>query len=102
MASPHAELTLDNLYKELEDLPPNMVGQIINGVLHAYPRPSGPHGRAASTLGMDVGTPYDRCRGGPGGWWIIDEPELHMVQQVLVPDIAGWQHTTLPAIPLDH
>ena len=102
MASPHAELTFDKLYKELEDLPPNMVGQIINGSLHANPRPSGPHGLAASTLGMDVGTPYDRGRGGPGGWWIIDEPELHMEQQVLVPDITGWRHTTLPAIPQDH
>lgn len=102
MVSPQPETSFEELYSSLEALPRNMVGQIINGSLHANPRPSGPHGLVASTLGMDLGTPYQRGKGGPGGWWIIDEPELHMSQQVLVPDIAGWRHTTLPAIPQDH
>jgi len=90
------------LYRQLEALPENQVGEIINGALHATPRPSGPHGRAASALGMDIGSPYDRGKGGPGGWWIIDEPELHLGEQVLVPDLAGWRHQTLPEIPQDH
>ncbi|OED36817.1 hypothetical protein AB833_25755 [Chromatiales bacterium (ex Bugula neritina AB1)] len=92
----------EQLYRELEALPENQVGEIINGTLHASPRPSGPHGRAASVMGMDIGTPYDRGRGGPGGWWIIFEPELHLTEQVLVPDIAGWHHETLPEIPQSH
>lgn len=97
-----ASLTFDQLYQQLKELPENQVGEIIHGTLHTNPRPAGPHGRAASALGMDIGTPYDRGKGGPGGWWIIDEPELHLGEQVLVPDIAGWQHETLPQIPQDH
>lgn len=94
--------TFGQLYAELEALPENQVGEIINGTLHASPRPAGPHGRAASVLGMDIGTPFDRGNGGPGGWWIIFEPELHLSEQVLVPDIAGWRHETLPEIPEHH
>lgn len=92
----------EQLYKQLEALPENQVGEIINGTLHANPRPAGPHGRAASVLGMLIGNPFDIGSGGPGGWWIIFEPELHLGEQVLVPDIAGWRHETLPQIPDDH
>lgn len=96
----HADF--QQLYRQLEALPENQVGEISNGTLHANPRPAGPYGRAASALGMDIGSPYDRGKGGPGGWWIIFEPELHFGEQVLVPDIAGWRHETLPAIPQHH
>ena len=95
-------MSFEQLYKELQALPENQVGEIINGSLHANPRPAGPHGRAASVLGMLIGNPFDIGSGGPGGWWIIDEPELHFGEQVLVPDIAGWRHETLPEIPHDH
>ncbi len=43
--------------------------------------------------------PFDRGRGGPGGWWIVDEPELHLGRNVLVPDLAGWRRERLPAFP---
>jgi Uma2 family endonuclease len=36
---------------------------------------------------------------GPGGWWILDEPELHLGEQVVVPDLAGWRRERVPAIP---
>jgi len=32
----------------------------------------------------------DLPRGGPGGWILLDEPELHLVEDILVPDMAGW------------
>jgi len=86
-------------YADLFDLPDNVVGQIINGVLHTHPRPAYPHARAASTLGMDLGTPFQRGRGGPGGWWILDEPELHLGPHILVPDLAGWRRERMPQVP---
>jgi Uma2 family endonuclease len=48
-------------------------------------------------LGIDLGGPFDRGRGGPGGWYIVDEPELHFDEDVLVPDLAGWRVERLPA-----
>lgn len=86
-------------YEDLLALPPHVTGQIVDGELFATPRPANPHATAASTLGMDIGGAYQRGRGGPGGWWIVFEPEIHLGRNVLVPDLAGWRRSRLPAIP---
>ncbi len=93
-----------SLYQELEDLPGDLVGEILNGRLYTQPRPSGPHGVAGSVLGMKLGPPFQFGDQGPGGWWIIDEPELHFIRntEVDVPDLAGWRCGRLPRIPKDH
>ena len=54
---------------------------------------------AASVLGMDVGSPFERGRGGPGGWWVLYEPELHLGPDILVPDLAGWRRERMTTIP---
>ena len=57
------------------------------------------HARAASSLGGELYGPFDRGRGGPGGWIILNEPELHLHADILVPDIAGWLRERMPALP---
>ncbi|MFP2931719.1 Uma2 family endonuclease [Pyxidicoccus sp. 3LG] len=86
-------------YADLEALPDNVVGELIGGVLHASPRPAGPHSVAASHLGGVLVLPFGRGRGGPGGWFILDEPELHLGEDVLVPDLAGWRRERMPQRP---
>lgn len=86
-------------YADIEALPENMVGQILFGVLHTHPRPAPRHARAASTLGVELGGPFDRGRGGPGGWIILDEPEIHVGTHVIVPDLAGWRRERMPKLP---
>jgi Uma2 family endonuclease len=75
------------------------VAELVAGTLYASPRPASPHAYAASTLGMDIGSPFQRGRGGPGGWWIVDEPELHLGADVVVPDLAGWRRERMPKVP---
>src|SRR4051812_44978930 len=84
---------------DLARLPPHVVGEIVDGVLQVSPRPASPHARAASTLQVDLGGPFDRGRGGPGGWWIVVEPELRFGADVVVPDLAGWRRERLPTWP---
>lgn len=84
-------------YADIIALPEGIVGELIGGVLYTQSRPAGPHSLVASGLGIDLGGPFDRGRGGPGGWFIIDEPELHFGEDVLVPDLAGWRVERLPA-----
>ena len=76
-------------YADIEALPRHMVGELVGGVLHAHPRPALPHALAASALGEELGPPFKRGRGGPGGWMILFEPELHFGEDVLVPDVAS-------------
>ena len=86
-------------YQDVLDLPENLVGELIDGELFASPRPASPHSMASSVLGVQIGGPFGLGRGGPGGWVILDEPELHVADDVLVPDLAGWRRERMPEMP---
>jgi len=89
-------------YDDLIALPEYMVGEIIDGELYASPRPASPHALAASGIGSDLFGRFNRPTNGPdapGGWWILDEPELHLGSEVMVPDLAGWRRECMPRIP---
>lgn len=99
-----AVLPETSLYQRLIDLPENLTGEIIGGELYVQSRPTGPQAIASAVLRMDIGSALHRGRGGPGGWWILFEPEVHFVRdtEVLVPDIAGWRRERMPSIPQGH
>lgn len=86
-------------YADLEALPGSMVGEILFGVLHAFPRPRSRHARASTRLTGRLLPPFDEGEGGPGGWIILDEPELHLGEDVVVPDLAGWRRENMAEMP---
>ncbi len=89
-------------YEDLLQVPDHMVAEILDGELFAFPRPAVPHARTASGVGGFLFVQFDRPTGGgdgPGGWWILDEPELHLSDDILVPDLAGWRRERLPTLP---
>jgi Uma2 family endonuclease len=86
-------------YADLESVPDNMVAEIVDGDLAVSQRPAIPHAKASSALGAVVGGPFGFGVGGPGGWVILDEPELHFGEDVLVPDLAGWRRERMPIAP---
>ena len=81
-------------YADVLDAPRHKVAEIVDGVLYMHSRPAFRHANASSILGSIILPPFHRGIGGPGGWLILDEPELHLgkrVEDILVPDIAGWR-----------
>ena len=86
-------------YQDVLDAPPHRVAEIVDGVLYTSPRPAMPHALATSSLGNDLSNPFQFGRGGPGGWWIIFEPELHFGEDILVPDLAGWRRERMADFP---
>ena len=87
-------------YEDVMATPPNMIAEILNGRLITQPRPAPRHSLVSSGLGVKLGTPFHHGdHDGPGGWWILDEPELHLGDNVLVPDLAGWQRERMPKLP---
>jgi Uma2 family endonuclease len=86
-------------YAAIEELPDWKVGEIIDGELVVSPRPASRHALGRSALGADILGRFQFGRGGPGGWWILDEPELHFGHDVLVPDIAGWRRERMRSVP---
>lgn len=88
-------------YDDLQAVPRHLVAELIEGVLYTQPRPASPHAYATSGLGSDLVNPFQRGRGGPGGWFILDEPEIHFgpSPDVVVPDLAGWRCQRMPQVP---
>jgi Uma2 family endonuclease len=90
-------------YADIEALPDGLNGEIIGGELVVSPRPAPRHLNAASALGTLINGPFGLGINGPGGWWILDEPELHLGidedYDVLIPDLAGWRRERMPDLP---
>jgi Uma2 family endonuclease len=88
------------VYEDLFALPDKYGREIINGQIITQPRPSPRLSRAGLALGGMIINRFDRdSTDGPGGWWIFAGPECHLDADVVVPDIAGWRHSTMPDFP---
>ncbi len=107
MGSPAAKLQPARraTYADLEAVPANQVAELIEGTLYTFPRPASPHTSASSALGGELYGPFQRGRSGPGGWRILDEPELQFPSpskpgeiEALVPDLAGWRIERMPKV----
>lgn len=86
-------------YADLYGIPEHFIGEILGGELYASPRPAYSHVFSASVLGVQIGGAFQLGINGPGGWLVLDEPELRMGDDVLVPDLGAWRRERLPALP---
>jgi Uma2 family endonuclease len=79
--------------------PEAVVAEIIDGELSLTPRPRLRHARGATRLVGKLAGFDDPGEGGPGGWVLLIEPELHLGPRpdIAVPDLAGWRRERLPA-----
>jgi hypothetical protein len=106
MGQPAEKLTPRATYADLEAVPPHLVAELVRGTLRTFPRPAPRHAHASSRLGGRLDGPFGLGEGGPGGWWILDEPELHFPDptaegeiEAVVPDLAGWRVERMPELP---
>ena len=86
-------------YQDVLDAPAHQVAEVVDGTLHTHPRPAMPHARASWVLGGKIGGPFDYGPSGPGGWWLVFEPELHLGEEIVVPDLTGWRRERMPEYP---
>ena len=92
----------DMTYADLEALPEGVKAELLDGELFMSPAPRFRHVRAASTIGGQLVVAFGMSGAetprGPGGWWIVFEPECHLGsdRRVFRPDIAGWRRERMP------
>jgi Uma2 family endonuclease len=93
-------------YADLEAVPAHRVAELIGGMLHVMPRPAPRHANAEGAIVGELRGPFQYGRGGPGGWWILPEPELHFPDptganpfDAMSPDVAGWRRERIPELP---
>lgn len=106
MNAPAKTLPLRATYADVQAAPPHKIAELVGGVLHVMSRPAPQHADAEGGIIEELRGPFQRGRGGPGGWRILPEPELHFPDptalgeiDVLSPDVAGWRRERLPALP---
>jgi len=96
-AKPDPRQVLYDAYLEVPDI---QRAEIIDGTLYISPRPAPRHANTTTVLGGELNGAFQRGRGGPGGWWILFEPELQLVAlEPMAPDLAGWRVERMPALP---
>ncbi len=96
-AKPDPRQVLYDAYLEVPDI---QRAEIIDGTLYVSPRPAPRHANTTTVLGSELNGAFQRGRGGPGGWWILFEPELQLVAlEPMAPDLAGWRVERMPALP---
>jgi len=86
-------------YADLLAAPKHVLSELIDGTLYMSPRPASRHALAAGGVFAPLHGRFHRSGGGPDVWVILMEPELHILGQVMVPDIAGWRRTRMPETP---
>jgi Uma2 family endonuclease len=86
-------------YQDVIDAPEHMIAEVIGGELRLTTRPGGPATAVATNALGEIQPPFGRGRGGPGGWIILFEPELHLGEEILVPDLAGWRLERMSVVP---
>jgi Uma2 family endonuclease len=96
---PRIPLDRPATYEDLVAVPEHLVAEILDGELYTSPRPAPRHALAQMRIGSLLDAAFGRGSGGPGGWLILAEPELHFGRDVLVPDLAGWRRERMPRLP---
>ncbi|MEZ4372649.1 MAG: Uma2 family endonuclease [Polyangiaceae bacterium] len=86
-------------YADVLAAPSHSVAELVGGTLVTSARPAAAQAHAAGVLRMDLGSAFQRARGGPGGWWLLHGAEFHFDEDVVVPDIAGWRRERMPVPP---
>jgi len=100
MAFPAVPLSHPPTLADIDALPPNMKGEIIDGVFYAMTRPRAFHQQIGALVLSDLVNPFHRGRGGPGGWLILPEPGIELPRSPEIsPDVAGWHRERLPQAP---
>jgi hypothetical protein len=89
-------------YADYAAVPRTEGAEIIDGHLHVFPRLSPRQLLATVELIAQFVGPFHHGRGGPGGWWILPAPEIHLVnEEPVFPTLAGWRRERMPSLPQD-
>lgn len=85
---------------DLAALPDEVRAEVIGGEIVEKQAQRAEHGGAQIFLGALLLGPYQRGRGGPGGWCFFSDVEVELeTHDVYRPDVVGWRRDRVPERP---
>lgn len=74
--------------------------EVLAGELVVQPSPTPAHQSTLGEIYAELRNPFQRGRGGPGGWWLIQDVDVEFgPHDICRPDISGWRTESLPVFP---
>src|SRR5262249_34217095 len=83
-------------HQDVLDAPPHQIAEVIHGKLSLSPHPGIAQSHVTGSLAAVLVPPFEHGHSGPGGWSFLLGPELHLGDQIVVPDLAGWRAERMP------
>ena len=94
--------TANATYADVEVAPPHLVAEIVDGCLFTRRHGQMAPAMVRSTL-RHMLREATQMRSNPDApWQIVTLPELHLGNDVLVPEFASWSVARMPFLPDDH
>ncbi len=88
-------------YDDLLALPDDVRGQVVAGEVIVSPSPTPLHQSVLAEIYSELRGPFQRGRGGPGGWWLIPDVDVRFgPHDIFRPDISGWRRESVPEFPM--
>ena len=89
-------------YADLLALPDDTRAEIIGGEIVVQPSPTPAHQSTIGEIYAELRNPFQRGRGGPGGWWLIQDVDVEFgPHDVCRPDISGWRKDRVAVFPAE-
>lgn len=76
--------------------PANEGLELIRGTLVEKAAPSSGHADAESAVGATLVGPFQRGRGGPGGWRFFTELHIRLAAEIFCPDVCAYRRERMP------
>jgi Uma2 family endonuclease len=87
-------------YADLIALPADCRAEILAGEVIVQPSPTPAHQSTIGEIYAELRGPFQRGRGGPGGWWLIQDVDVELgPHDICRPDISSWRRDHLAAFP---
>ena len=85
---------------DLAALPEEVRAEVVAGEVVEKASPAFEHGDAQGAICEIIRPPFQRGRGGPGGWWIATEVEVEFeTHEIYLPDVSGWRRERVQERP---
>ncbi len=75
--------------------------EILHGITYSRQQLDPTHAFARAALGVKLSYIDWTLKSTDAEWWLLDQPELHLEEHIVFPDLVGWKPERFESLPED-